>query len=156
MAPIRHQYSMALRLRIVEEAKSVGYSPDAIHKRLSERGYKTTISGISRFLKHYRETGSVARKPGSGRPTKFTPEALGIVQEQMEKSDETTALDIQRALEQKFYKVSLRTALNGRIRLGWRYANARYCQVNFYFLTYFCANSQIFKNVIRSLTSLEG
>ena len=48
-------------------------------------------SGVLKFLRKYHTTGSLRRRPGSGRPTKVTPDILRIVEEQME-DDETTAV----------------------------------------------------------------
>ena len=48
--------------------------------------------GITKFLKLYKETGTIARRPGSGRPTKVTKEVKKVVEEQMKADDETIIL----------------------------------------------------------------
>ena len=47
--------------------------------------------GIGKFLAKFIESGSVARKPGSGRPLKATAEVQKIIEEAMRTDDETTA-----------------------------------------------------------------
>ena len=44
-----------------------------------------------KFLVKFIESGSVARKPGSGRPSKVTAEVRKIIEEAMRTDDETTA-----------------------------------------------------------------
>ena len=79
------------------------------HSRLSKRSYTisrllknegltASRSGVAKFLKKYEKTGSIARQPGSGRPTKITPEVLQIVENQMQFDDETTATQLQKIL----------------------------------------------------------
>lgn len=73
---------------------------------LGREGLKVTRSGILMFLKKYRETGSIARRPGSGRPCKITPAMKALIDEQMEKDDETTAVQIHTLLISKVGVVS--------------------------------------------------
>ena len=47
--------------------------------------------GIGKFLVKFIESGSVARKPGSGRPSKATAKVQKIIEEAMHTDDETTA-----------------------------------------------------------------
>ena len=47
--------------------------------------------GIAKSLATFIESGLVARKPGSGRPSKATAEVRKIVEEAMHTDDETTA-----------------------------------------------------------------
>ena len=47
--------------------------------------------GVTKFLKHYEEMGTISRKPGSGRPSKVMDEIKLLIDEQMKKDDETTA-----------------------------------------------------------------
>ena len=46
---------------------------------------------VSKLIQKYVETGSVGRRPGSGRPTKITPAILMIVEDHMQRDNETTA-----------------------------------------------------------------
>ena len=47
--------------------------------------------GIAKFLEKFIESASVARKPGSGRPSKATAEVRKIIEEAMCMNDESTA-----------------------------------------------------------------
>lgn len=48
--------------------------------------------GIDKFIQRYLQTGTIARKPGSGHPSRITSEMGAIVEEQMHLDDETTAV----------------------------------------------------------------
>ena len=47
--------------------------------------------GVHKFLMKYHETGSISRRPGSGRPSKVMRMVKWLVQQQMQLDDETTA-----------------------------------------------------------------
>ena len=47
-----------------------GLKPGDISRKLQHEGIKATGRGIAKFLAKFIEPGSVARKPGSGRPSK--------------------------------------------------------------------------------------
>ena len=49
-----------------------GLKPGDISRKLKQEGIKATGRGIAKFLAKFIESGSVARKPGSGRPSKAT------------------------------------------------------------------------------------
>ena len=49
-----------------------GLKPGDISRKLKQEGIKATGRGIAKFLAKFIESGSVARKPGSGRPSKVT------------------------------------------------------------------------------------
>ena len=49
-----------------------GLKPGDISRKLKQEGMKATRRGIGKFLAKFIESGSVARKPGSGRPSKAT------------------------------------------------------------------------------------
>ena len=66
---------------------------------------------------------------GSGRPTKITLEVLRIVEEQMKKDDETTAVQLQKILVDKGHALSLKTILTSRLKLGWTFRGSAHCQV---------------------------
>ena len=48
-----------------------------------------------------RRTGRISRKPGSGRPSKVTDEIKKIVDDQMEKDDETSTVQLHSLLLNK-------------------------------------------------------
>ena len=106
-----------------------GLRPPAIAKRLSEEGLKASHQGIAKFIDCYKQTGTTARKPGSGRPTKITMEIKAIVEEQMQRDDETSAVQLHALLQSKGYSLSLPTILRCRSALGWTFRGSAYCQL---------------------------
>ena len=64
-----------------------------ISRLLRKENLKASRIGIAKFLKKYKETGCIGRS-GSGRPSKFTAEIKAIVNEQMRKDNETTAMQL--------------------------------------------------------------
>ena len=107
----------------------MGLRPPAIAKELQKEKLKCSRVGVHKFLKHYRETGSIGRKVGSGRPSKATAEIKQIVEDQMRVDDETTAYQLHRLLTEKGYSISLRTVLRCRTALGWTFRGSTYCQL---------------------------
>ena len=103
--------------------------PPTIQKLLLEEGLVTTRQGITKFLRIYKRTGSVARRQGSGRPSKRSEAVKRIVEEQMRRDDETTAIQLHRLLATKGHAISLSTILRCRKSLGWTYRGSSYCQL---------------------------
>ena len=96
---------------------------------MKEEGLNASRSGIVKFLKKYHTTGSIGRQPGSGRPMKITTQVLELVEQQMEKDDETTAIQLQKILVDNGYPLSLKTILKSRTKLGWTFRGSAYCQI---------------------------
>ena len=96
---------------------------------MKEEGLIVTASSVCRLLKKYQETGTIARRPGSGRPTKLTPEVLQIVESQMQRDDETTAVQLQKILVDSGHPLCLQTILNSCEKLGWTFRGSAYCQL---------------------------
>lgn len=68
--------------------------------------------------------------PGSGRPSKAKDQAvLSLVEEQMQKDNETTALQLHYHLEKIGVSISLPTVLRSRQKLGWTFRGTHYCQM---------------------------
>ena len=88
-----------------------GLKAPTIKKVLRKENLKCSRVRIAKFLKVYQATGSIARRPGSGRPSKVTAEIKQIVEEQMRLDDETTAYQLHHLLTQKGYSISLCTIL---------------------------------------------
>ena len=118
-----------------------------IRNLLLGEGIQCSHIGIYLFLKRFERYGTIARHPGSGRPSKITTEVKRIVVDQMQLDDETTATQLHSLLAQKgvYYwifcsmevqlhfckghKLSLRTILLARKGLGWVFGGSAYCQM---------------------------
>ena len=57
-----------------------GVRPPTIKKVLAGEGMKASRFGIYKFLKKYKETGSVRKRIGSSHPSKITAEIKPIVE----------------------------------------------------------------------------
>ena len=108
---------------------SQGLKAPTIAKELKKEKLKCSRFGIDKFIKVYETTGSIARQPGSGRPSKVTAEIKELVEAQMRLDDETTAFQLHRLLTEKGYSISLRTVLRCRTSLGWTFRGSAYCQL---------------------------
>ena len=106
-----------------------GHRLPTISRMLQEEGMTSSRKGVANFLKRYRSTGTIALRPGSGRPTKVTEEVKRIVEERMRNDDETTAYQLHQLLTSKGYGISLRTILRCRTALGWTFRGSSYCQL---------------------------
>lgn len=106
-----------------------GYSPRKIAYLLKKEGVKASYSGVRKFLSKFKETGSTSRRAGSGRPSKLDEAAREIIERQMRKDDETTAVQLSVILSSRGYSVSLSTILRCRKRLGWTFRGSAYCQM---------------------------
>ena len=67
----------------------LGFKAPTISCLLEEEGLRASRVGIAKFLKKYQQTGSIARRPGSGRPSKITAEIKALVEQKMREDDET-------------------------------------------------------------------
>ena len=108
------------------------YKPPTIEKILFEKeGIVTTQQGVAQFLK---ETGTIKRRHGSSGKLKASAQVRQIVEEQMRKDDETTAVQLNQLLTSKGYRLSLSTILRldrckktGRDRSNFTPTVARAC-----------------------------
>ena len=106
-----------------------GRKAPTIAKLLEQEKLKASRVGIAKFLEKFRETGSIGRRPGSGRPSKVTAEIKTLVEERMRLDDETTAYQLHAFLVGKGYDISRRTILRCRTTLGWTFRGSAYCQL---------------------------
>ena len=111
-------YSNYVKQRILH-LRRTGKSYSQIADHLATEGHYVTKPGISYFLKTYKETGSIARKPGSGGKRKKSRALLDFIDSQIEKDDEISLFDLQSQLEQKGVKVSVTTIHRWKEELGW-------------------------------------
>ena len=103
-------YSSYKRQRILHY-DHMGHKASTICCLLWEKGLKVSRVGIHKFLKKYRETGSIDRKAGSGIPTKLTAAIQELVERQMQEDDETTAVQLYALLAQNGHHMKLKTVL---------------------------------------------
>ena len=121
-------YSSYKKQRILHY-KRLGCKSTTIVHILAKEGLDVKVSGVSRFIRKFKETGSIARRSGSGRPSKITPQVLTIVERQMQLDDETTAVQLQKLLVDSRHPLSLKTILASRRKLGWTFRGSAYCQL---------------------------
>lgn len=89
-----------------------------------------SLNSIRLTTKRVIERGTVADLVRSGRPRKLNYAQRQMIDEQMEKDDETSSLDLQRVLWQKSEViVSTSTIRRERQALGWVQENTHFCQV---------------------------
>jgi transposase len=98
-----------------------GYKAPTIAKLLLDEGIEVSQRGVSNFLVRVEQTGSVARRPGSGQPRKRAEEVKEIVEHTMRADDETTAKELKEKLPNGGYVLSEMTVLRSRSELGWTY-----------------------------------
>ena len=122
-------FSTYTKLRIIHYHNQ-GYKPYTISNQLKEQDHVSVSRyGVLKFLKTYSATGSIERKPGSGRLSKVTGEIKEFVDRKMEEDDETTATQLHKLLVDQGYAISLRTILRCRTSLGWTFRGSAYCQL---------------------------
>ena len=121
-------YTTYIKLRILHH-HFIGRKPYTIAQALEEEGISVSRFGVHKFIKHYIETGSVEKKPGSGRLTKITARVKELVEAQMERDDESTAHQLHQMLVDNGIEISLMTVLRCRTALGWTFRGSAYCQL---------------------------
>ena len=121
-------YSVYVKERILILATQ-GFKPPTIQKILAEERFYVTREGVHKFITKFNESGSLLRRPGSGRPSKTTLEVKRVVEEQMRLDDETTAYQLHALLNAKGYFLSIHTIFRCRSALGWTFRGSAYCQL---------------------------
>ena len=100
-----------------------------IARCLTEEGYSVTKVGLLKFLRRYKETGSISRKPGTGRVSKVTAGIRDIIEKQMDKDGETTGKELVKTLKAEGVEASVSSVLRWRKDLGWTSKGTSYCQM---------------------------
>ena len=121
-------YSTYKRERILHFYR-LGHKAPKISHLLQEEGLIASRVGIYKFLRKFSETGSIARRQGSGRPTMITAEVKRVVEQKMREDDETTAVQLHALLVRNGFDLTLRTVLRCRVSLGWTFRGSAYCQL---------------------------
>ena len=101
----------------------------SIKRLLEEEGITVSRVAIWKFLSKFKKTDTIARQEGSGRKSLLTHEIRTIVEETMDKDDETTACQLRKILLEKGINVSRRSVLRWRRHLGWTFRGSAYCQL---------------------------
>ena len=96
---------------------------------VAREGLKTMKAGVCKFYRQYEETGTILRRPGSGKASKLNERAKEIIEEQMTLDDETTGLELEELLRRNGIHVCSGTALRWRKNLGWTTKATSYCQM---------------------------
>ena len=102
---------------------------DVVEYLVLEDDIQTTKQGVRQFLKRYKLSKTIARKPGSGLPPKLSPSLQQLIENTMRNDDETTATQLQAILASQNMYVSLATIVRNRLDLGWTYRGSAYCQL---------------------------
>ena len=70
------------------------YRAPTITKWLGDEGIVVNKQGVGSFLAHAEKTGSIGRRPGSGRPSKQTDGVRETIERTMRADDETTVQEV--------------------------------------------------------------
>jgi len=128
--PLRHRprLSMYTRERL-RRCLLEGRSIAATLRVLDSEGVSTCRQTVWRIRRHIRISGTAQPLPKSGRPTKLTAEVLQMIDDAMERDDETTGTELVVTLKNAGITASRTTILKGRHQLGWTTRGAAYCQM---------------------------
>ena len=121
--------SKYVKQRIVALKQSGVTSSGIVVQILENEEITTSAQTVCRFYIRYCQSGSIARRRGSGRPTILTDGVLQTIDQTMRENDETTAADLQRFFHQQGVEISLTTIQRGRRHLGWTFHGSAYCQL---------------------------
>ena len=80
---------------------SRGLNPAQISRVLATEGISYSRVSVWYLLKKFAASGSEARKSGSGKHSKITQTVNNIVENQMQKDDETTASELVQLLQEE-------------------------------------------------------
>ena len=108
---------------------SKGLQPSQIVSALKVEDIRTTRQTVARFIRRFQQTKTIARKEGSGRPSKITPQVRCIVDQAMKNDDETTAIQLHKLLTAQGISISFSTIIRCRSMLGWTFRGSKYCQL---------------------------
>ena len=121
-------YSWYTKKRIIYFHEQ-GYCAPSIARLLLEEDIVASWVGIAKLISWYKQSRTIVRCLGSGRPTVITPEIKSIVKEQMRSDDKTTAIQLHSLLTPSGFRVSKKTILCCRADLGWTFRGSAYCQL---------------------------
>ena len=105
---------------------SNGLLPSQIVSALKVEDIHTTRQTVARFSRRFQ---TIARKEGSGRPSKITARVKQLVDCAMREDDETTATQLHKLLTLHGISISFSTIIRCRSMLGWTFRGSKYCQL---------------------------
>ena len=106
-----------------------GYKPPTIEKLLYNEYVRVLRMGVAKFLIIFNETGSLSRKPGSGRPPSIMPQMQAIVETKTRENNGTIAYQLSTLLLSHCLSISRRTVPHYCTQLGWTFRGSAYCQL---------------------------
>lgn len=122
--------SVAIREQAVHMMLVEGSSVKDVVEHLKHSGVNVCRQTIWRLKQHYNQHKKCTPLPRSGRPKLLSPRKLTLIEETMQKDDESTGKELTVKLYQETgKKISLRTIYRGRRELGWTSRGAAYCQL---------------------------
>ena len=121
-------YSWYTKKRIIY-CYEQGYHAPSIARLLLEEDIVASRVGIAKLIGRYKQSGTIIRCPGSGRPTVITPKIKTIIEEKIRSDDETTAEQLHVLLMSCRFRISRKTIFYCRADLGWTFRGSAYCQL---------------------------
>ena len=100
-----------------------------VERLVLEEAITVSKQGVRKFLKHFPDRRTIARKPGSGYVSKICPQIMQIIERAMRQDDETTTTQLQMKLAENGLYISLAMIVRARQTLGWIYRGSAYCQL---------------------------
>ena len=116
--------------RILALKESGVTSSGIVVQILENEGITTSAQTVRHFYIRYCQSGSIARRRGSGRPTILTDGVLQTIDQTMRENDETMVADLQRFFHQQGFEITLTTIQRGRRHLGWTFRSLLLRQQN--------------------------
>ena len=106
-----------------------GLNASAISRALSAEGLPYSPKSVSLLLRKLKAGQSLVRKRAVGRPSKTTQKVRDLIEEQMQRDNETTATELDHLRQANGIKLSRSTILHCHKQLGWTYCGGAYCQL---------------------------
>ena len=123
------QLSIPLREQAVHMLLEGATTKDVV-EHLQRGGVKVSRQTIWRLLHHYRQHKKCTPLPRCGRPKLLTPRKMTVIEENMQRDDETTGKELAvKVFQRTGVRLSQRSVYRGRRELGWSYRGAAYCQL---------------------------
>ena len=110
-------YSDYVKQRILFYHRSKKNGAEIV-RNLAEEGYNASKVDVYKFIRRYKESGTIAREPGSGQTSKVNAEIRKLIEDQMQKNDETTIQELKQLLKKEGFDVAQSSIHQWRKYLG--------------------------------------